>query len=252
MASHVPAIVLPGPVAVGEEVVPSREQLHYLRRVRRLADGAVLRGLSPDGRAVLLRLRAMPRGQARLVVVGEEPSRVEGGAVTVALALIKRMVHLDFVVEKGTEVGAAGWWAVLTERCADVGLERPYAHRMVRWRKIAEAAALQCGRTTVPEVRGVLRWPQFLEEASPFASRLVAMPDAPPLPHRCEEPILLLVGPEGGWSPTERRDLEAKGFTPVSFGPTVLRSETAALVGVVLLVHACASRTPATEISGPQ
>ena len=241
MTSHVPGIVLRENVVIGEEVVPSRADAHRLRRVLRLRPGAMVRGLTPDGAAVFLRVDQRPGGELRLVVVGhEESSAASLGGLTVAVALIKRMAHLDFVIEKGTEVGVTAWWAVATALCADAGLQRSYQHRLERWRRIAEAASIQCGRPTVPDVRGVMQWPELLQSAPSFRRRFVAAPDAEVrLRGIVSDPdasILFLVGPEGGWCAAERHSFEELCFTPVSLGPSVLRSETAALVGSVLLM----------------
>lgn len=239
MTSHVPGIVLRRNVSDGEEVVPSRAEAHRLRRVLRLPEGAAVRGLAPDGAVVMLQMRSAG-GELRLRAVGREALTAPSSeGLTVAMALIKRAAHLDFVIEKGTELGVSAWWAVVSEHCADAGLVRSYLHRLMRWRRIAEAASIQCGRPAVPRVRGVLSWEEFLQEAPTFGRRYFAVPRAPArLRDACEEAsssTLFLVGPEGGWSRSEEASLEERGFMPVDLGPTVLRSETAALVGSVLL-----------------
>lgn len=199
-----------------------------------------MRGLAPDGTVVVLQLLRTSDGEIRLRAIGHEtPVRTSSGGLTVALALIKRMAHLDFVIEKGTELGVSAWWAVLTAHCADAGLMRSYVHRLARWRRIAEAASLQSGRSVVPEIRGVLSWEELLREAGACPRRYVAVPHAKirlrDTPRQPSSRALFLVGPEGGWSRAEESSLQEAGFVPVALGHTVLRSETAALVGSVLL-----------------
>lgn len=246
MNVHVPGIVLTACVAEGEEVVPSRADAHRLRRVLRLPEGALVRGLSPDGSTAILRIAYRRGGDLRLVAIGRgESAASQATGLTVAVALIKRTAHLDFVIEKGTELGVDAWWAVATEHCADAGLLRSYGQRLARWRRIVEAAALQCGRAAVPVVRGVLSWDELVDAARAVPLRIAAVPGAATSILDIDPswgPTLFFVGPEGGWSAHERDSLARAGFTAVSLGEPVLRSETAALVGAVVLALRTARR----------
>ncbi|MCU0610919.1 MAG: RsmE family RNA methyltransferase, partial [Candidatus Eisenbacteria bacterium] len=171
----------------------------------RLPEGSTVRGLTPDGSTLLLQITYRPGGEVRLLVVGEaQRSSCDSTGTTVAVALIKRMAHLDFVIEKGTEIGVAAWWAVVTEHCADAGLVRSYEHRLQRWRRIAESASIQSGRSSVPPVIGVLSLPELFEASLGCGRRLVAVPGAAEsmrtVARERSASTLFLVGPEGGWS----------------------------------------------------
>jgi 16S rRNA (uracil1498-N3)-methyltransferase len=56
-----------------------------------------------------------------------------------------------------------------------------------------------------------------------------------PLPSDCQHPIVLLVGPEGGWTPNEQRLAQEQGFLPLALGPRILRAETAAIAALSIL-----------------
>jgi len=99
------------------------------------------------------------------------------------------------------------------------------------------AAAGQCGRAWLPRVMPARELGDFLASPDLPAPRVVAAPGAPALaaaPDRAE--TVLLVGPEGGFTAAELAATAAAGFEPRGLGPHTLRTETAALVGLVLLL----------------
>jgi 16S rRNA (uracil1498-N3)-methyltransferase len=141
---------------------------------------------------------------------------------------------MDVVVEKATELGVSRLAPMLTERCvAGRG-------QVARWRRIALAAAKQCGRTRVPEIDDPAPLAERLAASWP-GLRLLAWEEATErgwetLPARAEA-VAVLLGPEGGFTPAEAAAAQAAGFRPVSLGRRVLRAETAALVTAALCQH---------------
>ncbi|MDW8365966.1 MAG: RsmE family RNA methyltransferase, partial [Abditibacteriales bacterium] len=162
--------------------------------------------------------------------------------LTVAQAIPKGQ-KMDLIVQKCVELGVGRIVPMVTGRTV-VHLEEKEAARQHRWQKIAEEAAAQCGRTQVPEVTA----PQTLTEALGMCAEVDAcllldeseqttrLRDAlnalPPVKH-----IALLVGPEGGFSPSEVQTAHRYGAQSVSLGPRILRTETAALVTAALILY---------------
>jgi 16S rRNA (uracil1498-N3)-methyltransferase len=111
------------------------------------------------------------------------------------------------------------------------------ARREAHWRRVAIAAAEQCGRTCIPEVRPNLAFMSWLALPAQMP-RWMLDPTAPPLASQGapSSPIELVVGPEGGFSERER-ELLASRTTAVSLGPRVLRTETAPLAALAA-IHA--------------
>jgi 16S rRNA (uracil1498-N3)-methyltransferase len=239
---RIPRVLLKHSVSVGDRVLPSRQQVHRLRRVLRLPKGARIRGLLPDGSSADLVFHHGKSEAAELEVLRVEETGKRGpSGLTIALSLIKRVSHVDFVIEKGTELGVAGWWSVQTARCADMGLLRAYHRRLARWQRITESAVLQSGQSSLPIVEGVFGWEEFLEASTAFSARIFGDVAATCERHRPvwdqqSGPALFLVGPEGGFSEQEVVSLKKAGFLEYWLGPSVLRAETAALVGAVLLL----------------
>ena len=158
-----------------------------------------------------------------------------------ALGLVQGLPEadkMDWIIQKSTELGV-GWIQPVTCERSVVRLsgERA-ARREAHWRRVAIAAAEQCGRSRIPEVRpnlGFMSWLAVPAETTrwmldPGAPPLTAHPEAP-------SPLELVVGPEGGFSEREHELLVARGALGVSLGPRVLRTETAPLAALAA-IHA--------------
>jgi 16S rRNA (uracil1498-N3)-methyltransferase len=150
-------------------------------------------------------------------------------AVTVLQAVPKGL-KMDDVVEKVVELGAA---AIQPIRCARSYGGDPPA-KVKRWQRIARAAAQQSRRLVVPTVAEPVRFSEALASASAATKVLVAYERAEPqslaaaLRASSEQPLSILVGPEGSFTDDELQLARDVGAALVSLGPTVLRTETAA------------------------
>ncbi len=124
----------------------------------------------------------------------------------------------------------AVFWPLSTSRA------RPAGERPERWHKIARAAAGQCDRDWLPEIRPLLEFSEFLAQPELPARRLLADRDGESAIAATSADAVMLVGPEGGFTAAEREAAVAAGFLPCRLGPHVLRTETAALVGAARLL----------------
>jgi 16S rRNA (uracil1498-N3)-methyltransferase len=223
-----------------------------------------------DGRHLALVLRGRPGDPVSIadgtgaIWQGRIAAGVDGtGASPVRVALIARfdvpppsprltVVHglpkgrkLDDVVQRLTEVGVDRLLPVHTER-SPVHLEGPKADKaLARWRSVAHAAAKQSRRARLLHIEPVSDWPSTFADASTGAyaglvgavlweeaeERLGEVMDAW---GNAPEEIVLGVGPEGGLTPDE---VAASGLPAALLGDTILRTETAALVGAGIVLH---------------
>ncbi len=157
--------------------------------------------------------------------------------VTLLVALI-RFERFEWMIEKATEIGVTAIVPVWTGR-SEKGLERAAEKRLDRWRKVALESSQQCRRPRLPAIEpprslaGALNSGEalryFLEPgARPLLSVLPAQPAS----------AAALVGPEGGWTDTERDEALAAGWAPVSISANILRTETAGITAVAILAAA--------------
>ena len=140
----------------------------------------------------------------------------------------------DWLVEKATELGVAGF----VQHTAERSVLQPGAGRIDRWRRVAIEAAEQCGRATLP---------RFEELPPPAALHLVCEPGVDRSPEEAlaaaagralPAAVSVHIGPEGGWTGGELRDFADRGAVPVGLGPRLLRVETAAIVAAARVLHA--------------
>jgi 16S rRNA (uracil1498-N3)-methyltransferase len=235
-------LVRPGAVD-GDHVRFDAAETRHLTRVLRLGPDAVVEVVDGTGRAFTVRLDTLTGGLARGTIVGALAPAAESPCVlTLGQALLKGE-RLGWLIQKATELGAARIVLLQTARVVarPVG-ERAGAQR-ARWERVARAAVKQCGRAVVPAVEGPRALADLLAEA-PFHDETWLLHEGPPAvplarareaggPRR----LLLLVGPEGGFSDEEVRQGVTVGARVVSLGPRILRAESAGLAALVLCQH---------------
>jgi 16S rRNA (uracil1498-N3)-methyltransferase len=218
------------PLAAGSEVTTSAAQAHYLGHVMRRGPGDPVHLFNGREGEWLARIAALARDRAHLTVESLLRPQTPEPDLWLAFALLKRDAT-DLVVEKATELGASALFPMVTERTVAARVNE------ARLRAIATEAAEQSERLSVPVIHPPQRLPALLASWPP-ARRLVAGIErrAGALPRPASGPAGLLVGPEGGFTEAELDALGRLDFVePVSLGPRILRAETAAIAGLVLL-----------------
>jgi 16S rRNA (uracil1498-N3)-methyltransferase len=227
-------LFVPDDLASGLRVELSPQQAHRVLHVMRRQPGDALALFNGRDGEWAGRVAATGKNRCAVEVAERLRPQVSPPDVWLVFAALKRDA-LDLLVEKATELGAAALVPVFTRRTV---AERINLERMAA---TAVAAAEQCERLTVPEVHTprllaelMGAWPaerrlMFCDEAGEAPSVPAALAGASP------RPWAVLIGPEGGFAPEERRMLRAPPFaTPVSLGPRILRAETAAVAALTL------------------
>jgi len=141
-----------------------------------------------------------------------------------------RSEKIDSVLQKGTELGAASFHIVRSERSTLKLDERKRSQRLARWQKIIIEAAEQSGRTALPSVS----WHNAIGDINSSGPAFALHPEAGDTLTSIRQELrearnlYLAVGPEGGWSERDLTNLKACGFRALSFGERIMRTETAA------------------------
>lgn len=240
-----PRFFLAAPLSPGAPLPLAAADVHHLRDVLRLAAGERFVAVAPDGHAFELRLERADAEGVRATVVREADRKAPLPPVTLVQGVCKGE-KMDLIVRQAAELGVAAVVPLVTLRTV-VRLDAEKARlRRERWRRVAEAAAKQSGRTSVPAVAlpcGVADLPTILAGTRHL---LVCWEDAAgegigealrALGARPDDGVALVVGPEGGLSAEEVDALVALGARPVSLGATILRTETAATVACALALY---------------
>ncbi len=210
------------------------DETNHVHNVLRGRNGDLVEVVDGEGR--LFSARLCSKGEAAVVEGLEAPGRT--GVEISLYQAVPKGGRMDLVVEKATEVGATRIVPLLAER----GVVTPRAGKVGRWRRVAEAAARQALRLSVPEVAEPVRFEDAASEVGETGVLLHNAPDLQPVEAVVGAPVSLFVGPEGGWSKDELLLAEEAGITFRSLGPYRLRSETAGIIAVARTLVALESR----------
>ncbi|MGB5337315.1 MAG: 16S rRNA (uracil(1498)-N(3))-methyltransferase [Woeseiaceae bacterium] len=215
------------------------DRARYLGRVLRLRVGDRLSVFDGEGSEYLASITAIGKSSATLSVDEETSTATESNLRVHLVQGISRGERMDFVVQKATELGVKRITPVLTE-FGVVKLDATRAEkRRAHWQKVAASACEQCGRVRLPLIDTPIplkNW--FGSKTARVDTELILKPGASKPLARIEPPrtkVCVLIGPEGGFSDGEFEDAAVAGFTPVSLGPRVLRTETAAVAALAVL-----------------
>jgi 16S rRNA (uracil1498-N3)-methyltransferase len=209
-----------------DRVMLSPEQSHHLVRVLRLTTGAEVSVFDGKGGSARAHVERIEGKEVELRILGPEDSRESPLSLTLAVAPPKGD-RMSFLVEKLTELGVSRLIPLETAR----GRSRS---SLDRWRRISLEACKQSGRSRALEIEAPRAVASVLEE--PGVLRM-AHPGAAPLVVPAAERLVVLVGPEGGWSEEEIALARSRGAEIFGLGPRTLRTETAAVAAATILQH---------------
>lgn len=217
----------------------SKDDAHKIVDVLRLRSGdtiVVVDSAAQQFRATL----AIEDGNAgaRLDELIAANNRESTREITLA-QMVPKGQKLDYVVEKATELGLLGLIPVYSSR----SIGEASANKLARWRNLARSAAQQSGRTRIPDVEGPIDFAALVArireyDAALFAWELASQPLRKTLVSlERARSILVIVGPEGGFSHEEADAAIAAGAHAVSLGSRILRTETAPLVLLTAILY---------------
>ena len=216
------------------------EETHHLVRVLRLKEGARIGVFDGRGMELEAEVLAFAGDQARLKIIRRLPARGESPLELALGVSLAKGEAMDAVVRLATELGVRRIIPFVSERSEKYPPSR-IASRLEKWLRCAREALKSCGRSILPEIGGPWTWEAVLAQDAEI--KLICWEDAeggglPGAPARPRPAgVLLLIGPEGGFSVKEVEQARDAGFTVISLGPRRLKVATAALAALTLLQH---------------
>ncbi|MBQ0721290.1 MAG: 16S rRNA (uracil(1498)-N(3))-methyltransferase [Gammaproteobacteria bacterium] len=242
---RVPRVYLDQPLQTGAELALDKAAAHYLVSVLRLRANDALLVFNGSGGEYTAVLQAATNKQAT-ITIGDHSTGVAPSPIRVVLAIgLSRGERMDWVVQKAVELGVNDVIPLFTERC-EVKLKGERAlKKLGHWQQIAISACEQSQRNDVPLIKPMLALSDFLASmAPPLDSELALLLD-PTAEQSLSRTLLkastpvnsivLLSGPEGGFSAAEVALAQQKGLLSVGLGPRVLRTETAPLAALSIV-----------------
>ena len=221
-------------------VIIEDEKAHYLSSVLRCKTGDSLIVTDENGSSYTANVLGASKKQVTIRVTGDYNMSTESGLDIILAQGLLKGEKMDFVIQKTTELGVNAIIPVITER-SQLRETRKHA----RWKKIAEEASRQSGRTRIPEIsehysfmdifhipglisgKGIIFWEEGGEKLSTVTGNLQGA-----------DKIFLFIGPEGGFSEQEVLIAAEKGFAVATLGSRTLRAETASITAVSVIQFA--------------
>lgn len=175
--------------------------------------------------------------RARLVTTAK-PDRTPKRRCILYQALLKKD-NFEWILQKGTELGIHGFVPLVTERTI---VRKISDHKRARYQKILTEATEQCGGSATPALSGIQSLTQLTTEMPKLpGSWLMANETETATPLHAvitdrPEPLRIIIGPEGGFTPAEIDRLISSGARSIQLGPRILRAETAAIAAASIIL----------------
>jgi 16S rRNA (uracil1498-N3)-methyltransferase len=242
---------------IGQDLeITSTAVVNQLKNVLRLRPGDQLQIL--NGQRLLFDCRVVDlsaKGGARVRVESRHQLPESSVRVSVALAVLKGE-RFDWALQKLTELGVSEIVPVLTTRSVvklETGAAKSTAAKVARWKAIVREAAEQSERATIPDVVAPRTFGQWMHDlghggaggigficaeriSTTLLGDILLGMVADQTGATTGKTITLFVGPEGGFTPEEIELAQKQGLKPVSLGPRILRSETAAIYALAQVI----------------
>jgi 16S rRNA (uracil1498-N3)-methyltransferase len=223
-------------------------EAHHCVDVIRLGAGSRVVVFNGRGSQITAEITAIEKGKVylkELIAAKAEPLRC---AITLGQAIPKGK-NMDLILQKATELGVAKIVPLISDRTVVHLEEEELNKKQEKWKQVTIEAAKQSGQDWLPEIAGPITPKQFFAELDHSELSLIAslQSDARSFKGvlanfqeqhgRRAKSVLILVGPEGDFTPAETSWAKSAGCIPVSLGPIVLRTETAAIYSLSVLAY---------------
>lgn len=223
------------PLFAGTNIDLPKETSRHIH-VLRLSEGNEIVLFNGKGGEYPARITCLDRSKTSVEILSHDPCEVElPYEITLAQAL-PEAGKMDWIIEKAVELGVSAIQPLAAQRSVvRLNAER-IEKRLARWQTIVTAASEQCGRNTLMKINEPLDFNSFIEN-SKERTRVMFTPRATqPLANwtrqQIPQPLIVMIGPEGGFSPQEEELAIQNGVIPLSIGPRILRTETAGMAAV--------------------
>ncbi|MFD1425651.1 16S rRNA (uracil1498-N3)-methyltransferase [Kroppenstedtia sanguinis] len=211
------------------------DDVHHIKNVMRMRAGDRLLCCDSKGTDYLAELESVSEGEAQCRILETLPSRGEPRIRVDVAASLTKGDKWEWVLQKGTELGAASFLPFTSARTVVKLDGKKASKKKERWQRIAKEAAEQSQRGQIPRVETVMDWRSLLERFHAYDRVLFAYEKGGrPLGEVLQETaagdaMLVVIGPEGGFTETEKNEAVAAGAVSIHLGPRILRAETAPL-----------------------
>jgi 16S rRNA (uracil1498-N3)-methyltransferase len=245
----VPRFYIPPESWSPEAPVLSEAESHHCLSVLRLNQGDKVTAFDGRGSEISTTITEATRGAVALAPAKPQRSPEFGAKIAIAQAIPKGK-NMDLIIEKATELGAAEVYPLLSERTVIRLDSEEREKKRDKWQARAVEACKQSGQNFLPTVHTPATTEQFFATGRPDYDLLLVASLQPGSRHLKEilaehlaesgsppKSALILIGPEGDYTPSEINAAQNVGCLPMTLGPIVLRTETAAIYSLSVLAY---------------
>jgi 16S rRNA (uracil1498-N3)-methyltransferase len=224
-------------------------EAHHARNVLRMQAGDKLVLFNGEGRELTAEITNVADHDIRLRKLHESETAPLRCRIVLGQAIPKGK-NMDLIVQKAVEIGAAEIAPIISDRTIVQLDSESASQKQLKWQQIAIEAAKQCGQNWLPRVHAPKKLAEFFSTSDQaFDLRLIGslQPDAQHLKRILKtyssehgdrpRTVLMLVGPEGDFTPAELALARRHGCQPITLGPIILRVETAAIYCLSILSY---------------
>ncbi|RAL25846.1 16S rRNA (uracil(1498)-N(3))-methyltransferase [Thermoflavimicrobium daqui] len=220
----------------GDQIQIVGDDVHHIKTVMRSQIGDQFICCDGQGIDYLVEIIEIHSQYIYCQVIRSSPSQGEPMTQVAIAQSLPKGDKLEMILQKGTEIGAVSFYPFTSERTIVKLQEKKGQKKWERWQRIVKEAAEQSHRGQLPQVYAPMNWKQLLEEIAKAELALIAyekggVPLSHVVSHEAKR-ILLVIGPEGGFSEHEIEEAKAVGAIPITLGSRILRTETASLVAL--------------------
>ena len=206
---------------------------HQWTKVLRFEVGREIVLFNDQSQERLYRIAKFGDNAIHLELITEMESKTPNKEIYLCFSLLKKDKN-DWVLQKCTELGVSHFIPIISERTEKTGFD------VERAEKIVIEASEQCGRSDIPRIREPITVEKVIDELSGKVELLVAeqssLSHSSSINPQSSRPMGVLVGPEGGWTDSEKQLFTDKGLKHLALSDFTLRAETACIVASNLLV----------------
>ena len=216
----------------------------HIKNVLRLKAGDRIGLFDGTGNEYEAEIIGFSPGAVEITTIRKYPTTTESPVqITVAQAFLKDK-KMDSLIRPLTELGITKWFPFMAKRSVPTPDQKRLSARTQRWEKIAKEALKQCERGCIPEIGETISFEELLNRGKNFDLKIIFWEketrkiDIKLPTHKTQvKKILIVLGPEGGFSAEEIEKARENGFITASLGPRILRSETAAIAACTIVQY---------------
>lgn len=221
-----------------DPIVLEGSEAHHLLHVLRLKSGDTVELFNGAGKEATAEITQTLRKSVELKITEVREASAKSQVPVILATAVPKGDRFRWLVEKAAELGVARLVPLITERSS----VDPGENRLKKLQQTIISAAKQSGQTRLMELAPLQKWESFLADVAQTSSRLIITdPNGKPTAiaelaaSDSTDPIVILIGPEGGFSPAEVQAALDQGATPIKLSEGILRIETAALLSAGLI-----------------